>query len=145
MKKAEHYLLFSQVARPGKVINIKSSIPTQLVKIFFILLGRGGPACICQTNWPCKLQDWGVVEQAHLIIQVTKDSLQLCFGRYINQFQLSYGKTLYFLAASEWRQAESGHRRGPKTVPAQTTEVMSFSVFSLDFKPKVLVGMLFLW
>ena len=35
--------------------------------------------------------------------------------------------------ASEWRQAESGHRRGPKTVPAQTAEVMSFSLFSLDF------------
>ena len=46
--------------------------------------------------------------------------------------------------ASEWRQAESGHRRGPKTVPAQTTEVMSFSLFSLDFKQKVLVVMLFL-
>ena len=47
--------------------------------------------------------------------------------------------------ASEWRRAESGHKRGPKTVPAQTTEVMSFSLFSLDFKPKVLVVMLFLW
>ena len=47
--------------------------------------------------------------------------------------------------ASKWQRAESDHRRGPKTVPAQTTEVMSFSLFSLDFKPKVLVVMLFLW
>ena len=42
-------------------------------------------------------------------------------------------------------RGESSHSRGPKTVPAQTGEVMSFSLFSLDFKPKVLVVMLFLW
>ena len=36
-------------------------------------------------------------------------------------------------AASEWRQAESGHTYGSKTVPAQIAEVMSFSLFSLDF------------
>ena len=46
--------------------------------------------------------------------------------------------------ATNWRQAESSHRRGPKTVPAPTTEVMSFSLFSLDFI-QVLVVMLFLW
>jgi hypothetical protein len=52
---------------------------------------------------------------------------------------------IWYVPASEWRQAESGHRRGPKTVLAQTAEVMSFSLFSLDFKPKVQVVMLFLW
>ena len=43
--------------------------------------------------------------------------------------------------ATNWRRAESSHRRGPKTVPAPTTEVMSFSLFSLDFELKVLVVM----
>jgi hypothetical protein len=51
----------------------------------------------------------------------------------------------YPVSASEWRQAESGHRRGPKTVPAQTAEVILFSLFSSDFKPKVMVVMIFLW
>jgi hypothetical protein len=37
--------------------------------------------------------------------------------------------------ASKWRRAESGQRHGLKTIPAQITEVMSFSLFSLDFKP----------
>ena len=46
------------------------------------------------------------------------------------------GVARWNLAASEWLRAESGHRRGPKTVPAQTTEVMSFSLFSLVFKTK---------
>jgi hypothetical protein len=64
----------------------------------------------------------------------------LCFWE-----KLGRNKIEAFQPASEWRQAESGHRRGPKTVPAQTAEVMSFSLFSLDFKPKVLVVMLFLW
>ena len=55
------------------------------------------------------------------------------------------GLTNHLFQASEWRRAESGHRRGPKTVLTQTTEVMSFLLFSFDFKPKVLVAMLFLW
>ena len=108
------------MSRPGKVINIKSSIPTQLVKIFFILLGRGGPACICQTNWPCKLQDWGAVEQAHLIIQVTKDSLQLCFGRYINQFQLSYGKTFGVSAELDVNPGLELTRMSPEEIQGAT-------------------------
>ena len=40
---------------------------------------------------------------------------------------------------------QSCHRHGPKTVPAQTTVIISFSLFPFDFKPKVLVVMLFLW
>ena len=53
-----------------------------------------------------------------------KGSLEIFFGHY-SMIQISV--------------------RGPKTVPAQTAEVMSLSLFSLDFKPKVLLVMLFLW
>ena len=66
---------------------------------------------------------------------------KIFFG-YIQNFQAT-------VAASKHQRAESCNRREPKTVPAQTAEitkchVMSFSLFSLDFKPKVQVVMLFL-
>ena len=34
---------------------------------------------------------------------------------------------------TQWRRAESGHTCGPKIITAQTTEGMSFSLFSLNF------------
>ena len=58
-------------------------------------------------------------------------------------FTQTFLETQPFQPASEWQQAESSHRLGPKTVPAQTAEVMTFSLFALDFKPKVLVVVLF--
>ena len=38
------------------------------------------------------------------------------------------GLTNHLYQASEWRRAESGHRRGPKTVPTKTAEMTKFQV-----------------
>ena len=66
------------------------------------------------------------------------------FEIFFNKLKKNQGLSA-LLPASERRQAESCHRRWPKTVPAQTTNVMSFSLFSLNFTSKVLVVMVNLW